>query len=344
MTPNYSRREFIKLSSCGLASLAFSPEIAGGQLHDGLSIARVTTSQVKIYSQPDKKSPVVYLRNRDELLHIYYPVNTGAGLNPHWYRVWGGFAHSAYLQTADVKLNSPISQVPEKGILAEVTVPYTITMRYDAKEKAWLGNYRLYYGSTHWLVGVGDGPDGEPWYKLKDSYDRTYHVKAVHLRVIPEEELTPIRPNLPNDQKYIKVSIQDQTLVAYEKDQPVFTTQISSGVPQLTPLNPGDISSETPMGDFHITVKTPSRHMGDKKLTDELETQALPGIPWVSFFHESGVSLHGTYWHANFGIRMSHGCINMRNEDARWIYRWALPVIPFGEWQYSGWGTRVSIS
>ncbi|OQX62000.1 MAG: hypothetical protein B5M51_06740, partial [Anaerolinea sp. 4484_236] len=39
----------------------------------------------------------------------------------------------------------------------------------------------------------------------------------------------------------------------------------------------------------------------------------------------SGVAIHGTYWHNNFGYPMSHGCINMRNQDAKWLYRWTTP-------------------
>jgi len=40
------------------------------------------------------------------------------------------------------------------------------------------------------------------------------------------------------------------------------------------------------------------------------------------YFYE-GYSLHGTYWHHNFGHPMSHGCVNMRTSDAAWLYNWA---------------------
>jgi lipoprotein-anchoring transpeptidase ErfK/SrfK len=42
----------------------------------------------------------------------------------------------------------------------------------------------------------------------------------------------------------------------------------------------------------------------------------------VCFFHTTGVSFHGTYWHDNFGAPMSQGCVNMRIADARWLFRW----------------------
>jgi lipoprotein-anchoring transpeptidase ErfK/SrfK len=40
------------------------------------------------------------------------------------------------------------------------------------------------------------------------------------------------------------------------------------------------------------------------------------------FFYR-GYSLHGTYWHSNFGTPMSHGCVNLSIADAKWLYEWA---------------------
>lgn len=59
----------------------------------------------------------------------------------------------------------------------------------------------------------------------------------------------------------------------------------------------------------------------------------LPNVPWVMFFYNDqvakmrGFSFHGTYWHDNFGTPMSHGCINMRSEEAKMLYDWATPVV-----------------
>ena len=35
-------------------------------------------------------------------------------------------------------------------------------------------------------------------------------------------------------------------------------------------------------------------------------------------------ALHGTYWHNNFGMPMSHGCVNLPLDVAAWLYDWAL--------------------
>jgi lipoprotein-anchoring transpeptidase ErfK/SrfK len=56
----------------------------------------------------------------------------------------------------------------------------------------------------------------------------------------------------------------------------------------------------------------------------------LPNVPYVMFFYKA-YSLHGTYWHNNFGQPMSHGCVNLRTEDAQWLYEWSGPVVPPGK-------------
>jgi lipoprotein-anchoring transpeptidase ErfK/SrfK len=83
--------------------------------------------------------------------------------------------------------------------------------------------------------------------------------------------------------------------------------------------------------------------MGDGHVTADLEAYELPGVPWVSFFHETGVGFHGTYWHNDFGTPKSHGCINMRTEEARWLYRWTLPEIRPGRIVQKGSGTTVIV-
>jgi lipoprotein-anchoring transpeptidase ErfK/SrfK len=203
--------------------------------------------------------------------------------------------------------------------------------------------YRLYFGSTHWITSLVEGPDGEPWYGLTDDRLHVRHyVPSIHLRPIPRSEITPISTQVPPQEKYIEVSTNEQIVRAYEYDQLVFEAEVSSGVPSLGE-SPNGISTDTPQGNFHISMKMPSRHMGDGDLTSDLQAYELPGVPWVSFFHAIGVGFHGTYWHDNFGTQMSHGCVNMRNEDAKWLYRWTTPETSHSDWYKKGWGTVVRV-
>ena len=47
----------------------------------------------------------------------------------------------------------------------------------------------------------------------------------------------------------------------------------------------------------------------------------LPNVPWVASF-KGAYTIHGTYWHHNFGHVMSHGCVNMLTAQAKLIYDW----------------------
>jgi lipoprotein-anchoring transpeptidase ErfK/SrfK len=107
---------------------------------------------------------------------------------------------------------------------------------------------------------------------------------------------------------------------------------------------PGEIPWRTPTGSFNITSKMPSKRMGDDPITSDVSGYVLPGVPWVCFFHETGVALHGTYWHNNYGIPMSHGCVNMRSEEAKWIFRWTTPQAPVDKRETRGLGTRIFVT
>jgi hypothetical protein len=84
--------------------------------------------------------------------------------------------------------------------------------------------------------------------------------------------------------------------------------------------------------------------MGNGNLFAGPEDYELPGVPWTSFFTDSGVAFHGTYWHDNFGTPMSRGCVNMRIEDAKWLFRWVHPLHTAEGISSRGHGTSVVIT
>jgi lipoprotein-anchoring transpeptidase ErfK/SrfK len=169
-----------------------------------------------------------------------------------------------------------------------------------------------------------------------------YFAPAENFRVIYPEQYSPLSVDVSPDEKRIEVDIGSQSLKAYESDRVVLQAPISSGVYSQTP-SPNGIPTETPIGSFHIQLKMPSSHMGDGRLTADREAYELPGVPWTCVFHTDGIALHGTYWHNNFGHRMSHGCINLRNSDALWLFRWVEPIFSGEKTYQQGWGTPVLI-
>lgn len=346
MVYKLNRRDFLTRSASALAGLAIIPfNLDGFMNQDSMDLGRICIESVSIYSQPSDKSKILYQRYRDELIHLYDEVisEDGPDYNPKWYRVWGGYVHSARIQRVYFRTNPVIYDIPDTGYLAEVTVPATQTMRYTTVY-GWQPIYRLYYESTHWVIGIEKGPDGRPWYKLFDELlDIPYLVEAEHLRLIPPEEYAPIATDVPFGKKRVEVKIATQTLTAYEGDQVVLQTKIASGIPHLDPSN-DTIPTNTPSGTFNVYSKMPSKHMGDGVVTDDITAYELPGVPWTSFFAPHGVAFHGTYWHDNFGMMMSHGCVNMRTDEAKWLFRWLDFPAEANKIETTGYGSQVIVS
>lgn len=348
MNSPLSRREFLKFWGSILGMYSAAPILRllpPDEDLKPLGLGRVTINVIGLYPEPTFDSQRLRWLRRDEIIKIIAEVDSphGPERNPRWYRVVGGYAHSAYLQRVENSfLNEPLVSLPKGGQLAEVTVPYSQAF-HRSRSLGWHPVYRLYFGSVYWITHLEQGPDGQPWYGLTD--DRLgiqYYVPASHLRPIPKKELSPLSPHVPTDEKRIELSIEDQFLRAFEGSQQVFQAKVSTGIPNNGP-SPNGIPSATPTGNFCIVRKTPSRHMGEGNLTNDLQAYELPGVPWVSYFHSYGIGFHGTYWHDNFGSKMSHGCVNMRNEDAEWIYRWTTPVISYRDWYKLGRGTLVKV-
>jgi len=119
--------------------------------------------------------------------------------------------------------------------------------------------------------------------------------------------------------KRIEVDLSNQRLYAYEGDRLIYNFLISSGK-----------WGRTPTGTFQIWGKFRYTKMegGSRAIRTYYY---LPNVPYVMFFYNDevaksrGYSLHGTYWHNNFGHPMSHGCVNMKTEEAGLIYYWSQP-------------------
>lgn len=340
-----SRRDFLRLGGLSLGSLAFTPSLRNSLGFDDSNLVRVATESISVHSQPNDESRIVSTWYRDELIHVYGEVVSDTPTyNPVWYRVWGGYMHRARLQKVKMLFNEPLSFLEEDTPrLVEVTVPYTQPWR-GTKTYGWqrLG-FRLYYSSVHWVEAIEEGPTGETWYRIYDDLTGfPYHINPLHVKPIPLDELTPITPEIEVQNKRIEVNLLTQTLTAFEYDKTVLETKISSGIPN-GPRDANGLSTKTPEGEFRIQDKMPAKHMGNGNLFADADDYELPGVPWTCFFTSQGHAFHGTYWHENFGVPMSHGCINMRTEEAKWLFRWALPPHKIGKSFNRGFGTLVQI-
>lgn len=112
--------------------------------------------------------------------------------------------------------------------------------------------------------------------------------------------------------KWIEVDLSKQTTTLYVGDTAIQSFLISSGA----------AASPTIPGEYHVWLKVASQTMTERSNVTSGDYFYLPNVKWVSYF-DGDRALHGTYWHHNFGHPMSHGCINMTEDDAKIVYDFA---------------------
>jgi lipoprotein-anchoring transpeptidase ErfK/SrfK len=317
------------LALAGLAFRDFPPGIGPIRARrPALSLGR-TVYSMRYYQHPSTNSDELGYYISDTVIEILQQASGDPGTtnNRRWLKTEDGWLNSAYVQPVKNDLNQPVLDIPTQGMLVEVTVPYT--QSYRVQDNTWKRGYRYYYKSTHWVYSAFTTDNDVVWYQVLDDLNGGYSiVEAAHMRPVNPEELAPISPGVPD--KLVTVDLEKQLVTAYEGDRPVYATRTSTGYFEGT----------TPKGEFRVERKRPSRHMTpfDGNGLD------LPGVPWVCFISWTGVALHGTYWHNNYGTPESRGCINLTPEASLWFYRWTDPIVPPGEdFIESDDGTRVEV-
>jgi len=341
LNPQISRREFLKLASAGSLAFALKDLRLDRALADSTPIkqGRITFSGMPLFDAPTFRANQLHNFGADSIVDVIAIDENGEQGNPFnstWYQVDQGYTYSGWVQPVETNYQKPIFTIPEKGQVGEITVPFTDTKR-DPYVYADRG-YRVFYGSTHWVKRVIVQRDEKSiWYEIYDSYLKENRYVASHdMRLVPNDELTTLSPDVPDQDKHIVVDLSTQLVTAFEGEKLVFSQRCASGVK----------GNDTPKGEFSTYHKGPSIHMTNEGDAIEEETvYSLPGVPWCSFFTGAGNAFHGTWWHNDYGRPRSHGCVNLPSEAAKFIYRWTKPYVPpdVDYLHLPGEGTRVQV-
>src|SRR5215204_4274760 len=337
---SFSRRDFLKLTGYGLLG-SFLPNLPlnfpRADDFDNIQ-ARVIDRTTWSYDAPNFKANRKKLYWHDLVIPIQNSTigEDEAAYNRVWYEAAeGGYIYSGGVQPVRTILNEP-QQISLKGALGEISVPYTDA--FESLEPNAPVIYRLYYETIHWVTASAiSSVDGRKWYVLlDDKFEVNYYVRDEHVRLLTPEELAPLSPNIPNADKRIEVRLNEQMVLAYEQNNIVYATRTSTG----GRLRSGTYT--TPEGEYITFHKRPTRHMAAGDLASS--GFDLPGVPWVLYITQSGISFHGTYWHNDYGRPRSHGCINLTPQAAKWLFRWTTPTVSVDkEFVYGFAGTRVDI-
>ncbi len=329
-----TRRDFLKLSSIALMGVALPHHYEDEELGDPppASLGRITTWQQAIRQEPKVKSPIVVTKKYDDLISLLATVTGEAPWpsNAIWYQTDGGYIHSAFVQPVENRSNSGVAPITAPGAWLQVTVPIAETRLKPGAPRV---SRKIYYGSVYRAVDAVQDDQDRWWYRLQDgiAYSPGPYVLASSLRYLPEAAMSPLSPDRTD--KKIVVNLAEQELTCFEGDTPVLSARTATGYG----------SNRTPRGEYEVLRKSHTSYMIGGAGADHYD---LPGVSFPTYFTRSAIAVHGTYWHNDYGRPRSHGCVNVKNDAAQFVFRWSSPVVSYDQTSLvakRGEGTKVIV-
>ena len=261
----------------------------------------VTATALNVRARPGVSTtnpPVASLRAGAEVTiyeeraaagETWYRIGTDRWVLAAWVRVIETLAQSiAQIQPADQKLSLPLGWV----------VPDTLEVR--AHPGVGAGNPVIAQLSHNQVLPILEETTagGARWVRIAEQqWVEARQVGVASKRARPSS----IGPSA----LWVAVNLSQQTLVAYEGDQPVFAALAATGLP----------GTPTVQGIFRTW-----RRLATGKMSGP--GYYIEDVTWTCYFY-SGYALHTAYWHDKFGRPRSHGCVNLSPYDAWWLYQWS---------------------
>lgn len=351
------------MSLAGMGALALRPWRYWVQLAadfpEAKKLGRVLT-KLELKASPSQDSKTVGVLYDDAIV-VWLREVIGAPFpmfptNRRWIETPDGYLPAPLVQPVlnqpnEVQQTLPLGASGERGFWAEVTVPFAPFYLVNPNpasphlKETPADRYRVYYSQVYWIDDVRQNSLGTWLYRVREkhgSYGDVFWSPAEAFRPLSAEDVSPIRPEVTD--KLVVIDLTKQTLSCLENGTEVHFCRISSGAKFDASGNAVDKWS-TPVGTNHvINRKFISLHMAGGSAASGYELMA---IAWTSIFASGGVAIHSTYWHNNYGEPMSHGCVNAMPEDARFVWRWSLPAVPYedGKMEVTGYNnvTRVNV-
>jgi hypothetical protein len=170
-----------------------------------------------------------------------------------------------------------------------------------------------------WVSGEEVVSDQPTWAKLGEGS----YVYSPLLRKASIDLPPPMPEHGPLADQWLDANLTQQTLTAYEGDQPIYMTYFSSGRPEW----------ETHEGAFRIIYRVENETMESNRLLAADAARSayrVENVRWTQYFSSDGQAIHENYWRQPelFGIPSSHGCLGMAAQDALWFWLWARTGVP----------------
>jgi len=191
---------------------------------------------------------------------------------------------------------------------------------FAPSDEAWA--LRTAVGLTGKRVALGDRV-------LLETTEAGAYLDASDATVVEQGRERP--RSVDADDKWIRISVMDGTLTAYEGDKPVFATLISPGIGGLSRSKYPTVHALathhiTPLGVHRIQFKDRFSVMSPDP---EQKKFFISDVPYIQYFY-GPFALHASFWHEDFGEPKSGGCVNLAPADAERLFAWTEPGLPAG--------------
>ncbi len=239
----------------------------------------------------------VYLRTRPAgtfFVSISRYQDDWAEINP------GEWIHASALLPAPYSdlggvLLSDLDNQPQLGLLHESVYLRTTPGTEDYVPNTLIEEYTPVYIYEEQVVN-----DDTVWVRIGS---------AAWIRKSSVRMVNPVkRPAEITSRHWVGVDTEEQVIIAYDNDTPVFVSLVSTGL-EYSPTNKGIFSTYA-----RFSHRDMSR--GD---INQPWFYHMEDVPYTFYFN-GNQALHGAYWHDQFGTQQSHGCVNMSLTAAYWVY------------------------
>jgi lipoprotein-anchoring transpeptidase ErfK/SrfK len=345
-----SRRDFLKLAALSLGGLGLRPWqklLTLPEFPEYERLGRVSKGRVEVKARPNHDSSTIAVLYEDAVVpwlrEVIGDAPSWVFSNQRWVETPQGYIYGPLLQPVRNLPNRPVTELLSNnigpGMWMEVTVPYVDAVTINPPSaNSWVEArvaermpLRLYYSQIFWVDRIRTNEQGQTFYRVNPNYyggvDMLW-AAAEAFRPLTPEDLAPISPNVEN--KRVIVDVNHQIVSCMEGSSEVFFARVSTGAKYDMYGNVVD-KWATPLGRHIVTRKYVALQMSGGTTGASYD---LPGIGWAVIFATGGVAFHSTFWHNNFGDPMSHGCVNMKQDDARWLFRWLLPEVAYDPGMY----------
>jgi hypothetical protein len=246
MNRKISRRDFLKIAGAGLGALAFNPYKRLDleylftpkrlpQFPNSEIIGRVVDTGIDLRSHPMNDPSLntsIAKLEADTLVEWSRQVIgkvIGGLTNQRYVETPQGYIYASVLQPTRNQPNTPINEMPagQKGFWAEVTVPYVELAHEGVVASPWLRDHidynfppRLYYGQVVWIDQIRTS-NGFPEYRWNEdavhgygygAYGELFWADGAAFKVLTDEDVAPISPDVDPNEKRIDANLDYQTL------------------------------------------------------------------------------------------------------------------------------------